>query len=164
MRRVAHAFHAAGDDEVGIAGLDRLGREHDPLEPGAAHLVHGEGGDGIGESGEERRLPGRRLAHPGLHHVPHDDFIDLCGLHVGPPDRLGNGDGPELRRRNVGQLAEELPDRGANGREKEGIHDGFTAEGAEIADKPLHYSISAISAPSAVNAALCPGRSSSPRT
>ena len=46
--RLAHAFHAAGDDQVGVAGPDGLGRQHDRLEARAAHLVDREGGDGVG--------------------------------------------------------------------------------------------------------------------
>ena len=70
MRRPAHALHAAGQDQVGIAGPNRLGREHDRLEPGAAHLVDGVGRDGLGQPGVEGRLPGRVLADPACSTCP----------------------------------------------------------------------------------------------
>ena len=39
-RRIAHAFHAAGQDDVGVARFDSLRAEHGGFEAGAAHLVH----------------------------------------------------------------------------------------------------------------------------
>ena len=47
--RPAHALHAAGQDQVGVAGADGLGRQHDRLEAGAAHLVHRHRRDGVGQ-------------------------------------------------------------------------------------------------------------------
>ncbi len=73
--RLAHAFHAAGDDDLGFAGADRLGCEHDRLQAGAADFVHGVRGYGIGQPSEQCRLAGRVLADAGLHDVAHDDFV-----------------------------------------------------------------------------------------
>ena len=39
--RLGHVLHAAGDDDVGVAHRDALGRQHDGLEPRAADLVQG---------------------------------------------------------------------------------------------------------------------------
>ena len=51
VRRVAHALLTAGDDDLRVAGLDGLRRQHDGLEPRAAHLVDGDA---------RRRWTGRR--------------------------------------------------------------------------------------------------------
>ena len=40
---VAHAFHAAGDDDFGAACKKQIVRQHDGLHAGAAHLVDGDG-------------------------------------------------------------------------------------------------------------------------
>ena len=108
---LAHAFHAAGQDDLGIAGANGLGREHDGLEAGAAHLVDGEGGDGVGQPSLERRLPGRVLADARLQHLADDHLIDQPGRHLGPPQGLGQDRGRELRGRQLRQPAEILADR-----------------------------------------------------
>src|SRR5205814_4579150 len=48
VRGAAHALLPAGDDEVGVAGADRLGRQHHCLEAAAAHLVDRHRGDAVG--------------------------------------------------------------------------------------------------------------------
>jgi len=48
IRRIAHALHAPGHHDIGIADHDRLRRQHHRLQAGAAHLVDGHAGDVIG--------------------------------------------------------------------------------------------------------------------
>src|SRR3546814_6516994 len=43
VRRIGHRLHAAGDHDIGRAGLDQVVAEHDRLHAGAAHLVDGGG-------------------------------------------------------------------------------------------------------------------------
>src|SRR5437867_4923022 len=58
VRSVGHRLLAPGDDTLGVARLDRLGREHHRLEPGTADLVDGERGNRGWEPSRDERLPG----------------------------------------------------------------------------------------------------------
>src|SRR5450756_1674768 len=87
----------AGDAQVIVAGLDRLGREHHRLEAGSANLVDGDCGYGRGKPGLESCLARGRLARPALDDVSHDDFLDVFGRNLGPLERLADGDGTEFR-------------------------------------------------------------------
>src|SRR5262249_21743033 len=117
----AHALDAAGDDEVGVAGADRLGGEHDRLEAGAADLVDGEGGDGVGQSRLEGGLARRVLAEPRLEDVADDDLVDAVRRGAGPFECFADGDGAELRGRHLAEGAEILADGRADGGEDQGI-------------------------------------------
>ena len=79
IRGPAHAFHAARQDHVGITGADRLRRQHDRFQAGAADLVDGERGNGVGQPRLERGLTSGVLAEPRLQDAAHDDFIDGIG-------------------------------------------------------------------------------------
>ncbi len=57
----AHVFHAAGNDDVGIAAADRLGTEVQRLEARATDLVQGHRGYCMGQPGQNRRLARRVL-------------------------------------------------------------------------------------------------------
>ena len=94
VRRPAHALHAAGRDQFGVAGPDRLGGEHDRLQPGAAHLVDRERRDRVRQPGQEGRLPGRVLPEAGLQDVAEDDFVDLLRRRLGPLQRRLERDRP----------------------------------------------------------------------
>jgi len=59
--RVAHALHAAGDDDPGGAGIDDVMRQHRGLHAGAADLVDGGGAGRIRQFGAARGLPRRSL-------------------------------------------------------------------------------------------------------
>jgi hypothetical protein len=71
-----HALHAAGDDDVGGPGLQRIMGHGGGLEARAAHLVDGGGLDVLAEAGAERRLAGRSLAEAGGQDAAHEDLID----------------------------------------------------------------------------------------
>ena len=75
----AHALHAAGDDDLGVAGADRLVGQHDGFQPRATHLVHARRGHGRRQSGGQGGLPGRCLPNAGRQNVPQNHFVD-------PPD------------------------------------------------------------------------------
>ena len=76
VRPLVHVLHAAGDDDLGIAGAN-LGRgEHDRLQAGAAHAVDRRGAGRVGEAALERRLARRRLADTGLEHLAHEHVVD----------------------------------------------------------------------------------------
>jgi hypothetical protein len=63
------------------------------------------------------------LPQARLHDIAHHDIFNLLGPHVRALDRLGDRDPAELGRGNLGQPAEELPDRRANGGENEGFNE-----------------------------------------
>ena len=65
VRCVAHAFHAASDNDIGAAGEQLIvGHDH-RLHARAAHLVHRGAGGGAGQSGAQCRLPCRCLPLAG---------------------------------------------------------------------------------------------------
>ena len=59
---VRHVFHAARDDDIGIAGLDNLRGQRDGLHTGGAYLVDGDGVGFLGQPGVEACLPAGILA------------------------------------------------------------------------------------------------------
>ncbi|MDT4818636.1 hypothetical protein FQZ97_517340 [compost metagenome] len=62
VRGEAHVLLAAGDDHPGVAAADRLGRQVQGLEAGAADLVQGHGRHRMGQAGEEGGLACRVLS------------------------------------------------------------------------------------------------------
>src|SRR3546814_3109151 len=56
IRRVAHAFHAAGDDHVGAACRERVMCHHHGLHARAADFVDGRADDAVGQAGAARSL------------------------------------------------------------------------------------------------------------
>ncbi len=74
--RVAHALHAAGDDDFGAAGEEQIVREHDGLHAGAAHFVDGDCAGGGGQACAESGLARGRLAEAGGKHAAEEDFVD----------------------------------------------------------------------------------------
>ena len=115
MGRVRHRLHPAGDDALLVARPDRLGGEHDRLEPRAAHLVDRDRRDRARKSRMDRRLACGRLPHPTLEHVAHDHFLDLPGVDGGAAHGLADHEGAELRRPERRETAEVLADRRADG-------------------------------------------------
>ena len=75
---VGHRFHAAGDDDGTVFGLDRLRRECDCFQSGAANLVDGHGTYLRRQSAEDCGLARGILSQSGGDHVAHDAFVDLC--------------------------------------------------------------------------------------
>ena len=62
VRRLAHAFLAAGDDDPGAAELDLLGAERDRAQARTAELVHAPGRRFNRNAGCNRGLTSRVLA------------------------------------------------------------------------------------------------------
>ena len=62
---VGHALHAAGDDDLGGAGGQRVVRHDRRLHARAAHLVDGGRLHRLGQARAQRRLARRRLAEAG---------------------------------------------------------------------------------------------------
>ena len=72
VRRVGHRLHAAGDDDVGLAGGDHLVGEVDGVEPGQAHLVDVDRRHAHRDAGLDGGLAARHLALAGHQHLAHD--------------------------------------------------------------------------------------------
>ncbi len=115
--RHVHALHAAGHDEVGVAGTNGRCAHHHRLQPGAADLVDGRGADALRQAGPQGSLAGRRLADARLEDLAHDRLVDILR---GDPSALhggADGSGAQLDGRRGGQPATELADRRPGGGE-----------------------------------------------
>ena len=115
--RAVHRFHAAGDRDLGVAGPDLGGGQHDRLESRAADPVDGRRRGRVGEAGLEHGLARRGLADTGLEDLAHQHLVDDRGrwIEAGALDGRPDRDATELRRRDRGQRAAELADRRARG-------------------------------------------------
>jgi hypothetical protein len=76
VRRGAHVFHAASNDNVGIAAFDCLRGQVRGLEAAAAHLADDKRRHHIGQAGLDDCLARRVLAVAGGEHLAQDDFVD----------------------------------------------------------------------------------------
>ena len=143
--------------KLGVAGPNRLGREHDRLQAGAAHLVDGVGRDGVGQPGLERRLPRRVLADAGLQDVAHDDFVDLAAAStLARLSASRTTTAPSCGAASVGQVAEELADGRTGGRQNDGIGHGKPRLGlAGGWWRPMNSTGGARLGPSRATARLC---------
>jgi len=83
VRGVRHALHAAGDHDVGLAGLDHLVGEVDRVQAREAHLVDVHGRDVHRDAGLRRGLAGRHLALAGHQHLAHYHVLNFFRLHPG---------------------------------------------------------------------------------
>ena len=99
MRRQRHRFLAAGDDDVGVAIGDLLHAERHRAQARAAELVEPPGGRLLRHAGRHRRLAGRVLALAGGQDLAQDDLVHLAGVDLGALQRLLDGDGAEVVRR-----------------------------------------------------------------
>ena len=115
VRRLAHALLAAGYDDLGIAGLDRLAGHRDGAQARAANLVDGQRRLFLRHAGGHRGLPGRVLAGIGGQHLAHDHVVDVRAGDVRAFHRRRDGDSAEIGGRHLGEGAAEGADRGAGG-------------------------------------------------
>src|SRR4029078_5379508 len=115
MRRHAHGFLAAGDDDFGIAVEQRLIAERDGAQAGTAELVDAPGRAFHRNAGGDRGLAGRVLTLRRGQYLPHDDFGNAAGLDAAPLQCCLDGDGAEVVGRGGGERAVETADRGAGG-------------------------------------------------
>jgi hypothetical protein len=82
VRRVGHRLHAAGHDDLDLAGADELVGQRDRVEAGQAHLVDR-------ERGHAHRMPAPIAAWragicpaPAWSTWPHDHVLHLVGSHA----------------------------------------------------------------------------------
>ena len=104
VRRLAHALHAAGEDDLGFAELDVLRAGDRRLDAGAAQPVHRQRRHTDRQPGLERDMA-RAVDGIGarLQHVAEDHVIDPARLDARPLERAVGGNGAELERRDVAQ-------------------------------------------------------------
>ncbi len=81
--RQAHVFLTASDDHFGVAAANRLRRQVQRLETGAADLVQRERWHRVGKARLDRSLARGVLAGAGGEDLPEDDFIDFGGIQPG---------------------------------------------------------------------------------
>ena len=116
VRRVRHRLHAAGDDDLDVAGADHRVGDLDRADRGGADLVHRVGRDVDRDPGADRRLARRSLSGAGLQHLAHDHVVDLAALEADALEARADRDRAELGRGIRGEaaveLAERRPDRG----------------------------------------------------
>ena len=111
VRGAAHRLHAAGDDDLGVAGRDHLVGEVDGVEPREADLVHRRGRHRHRDARLGRRLPGGDLALAGLEDLAHQHVVDLLGGEAGAAEGFGDGEPAQLLGAEPRQHAGQLPDR-----------------------------------------------------
>ncbi len=117
----AHAFLAAGDDDLGVAALDRLRREVGRLQARAAHLADDEGRHAVGQSRLDDGLARRVLAGAGGEHLAEDHLVDALGGDARAlQQRLDDG-GAQVRGGNLGERPAELADCRARGSDDDHI-------------------------------------------
>ncbi len=113
VRRVGHGFHATGDDDVGLTGLDVEVGEVDRVETGQAHLVDGGRGHRHRDAGLGRGLASGHLTGTAQQHLTHEHVVDLLGGQSGALERSADGDGSEIGGLESGEGAGELADGSA---------------------------------------------------
>ena len=114
VRGVRHAFHAAGDNHIGIAGANGLGSQINRLKSGTADLVDGVCRYCRRQAGADGSLPGRILAQTGLEDVAEDDFVDSRRIDFRPAERFPDHDRTQFRRGQGGQRTVETADSGSD--------------------------------------------------
>ena len=90
-RRTAHVLHAAGHDDLRVAGANRLVGQHHGLQSRAAHLVDRQRRDVSGKSGKQRRLPRGAWPKPAASTLPMITSSTASAGKPGAADRLGHG-------------------------------------------------------------------------
>ena len=114
VRRYTHVLLTAGDDDVGVAALDRLGRQMDRLEAAAAQLVDRHRRAFLRNPGFHRRLARRVLTGTGGQYLPHDDFVDLAGIDIVTLEQRLDYDCAQLARGSSRQRSAKRADWGSD--------------------------------------------------
>ena len=110
-----HAFLPTRNHDVGVARTDRLSRQGDSAQAGAAQLVDADGGPLDRDARIDGGLPRRVLALACAQHLAQDHFVHFLwrdtGLRQGGEDRLTT----QFMRRGRSESAHEAADCGALG-------------------------------------------------
>ena len=115
VRRVGHALHAAGDDDVGAAGQQHVVREASSPACRAAHLRQRDGAGRQRQAGLERAWRAGAWPWPAIRQLPNSTSFDRVAgrrRRARPrPDR----DRAEVAGRQRGKIALEAAHRRAGG-------------------------------------------------
>ena len=121
VRRLAHRFLAAGDDDVAVAVGDRLIAERDRAQAGAAQHVDLPGRRLHRNAGADRGLPAGILAFARRQDLAHDHFGDVLALDPGAIQRRLDRDLSELVRWQRRQRPVERADGGTGGTDNDDV-------------------------------------------
>ena len=132
-RRAGHRLDAAGDDEVGVAGADRLRGHGDRRHARRAEPVHGDAGHLVGQPGEQHRhARDVAVVLARLVGAAEDDLVDraeLTGLvEPGAPHEFADDERGEVVGSHARERAAVAPDRGAHSADEIGLCHGFTPD------------------------------------
>jgi hypothetical protein len=120
IRGLGHGLHAAGNHDVGVAGVDHQVGEVDGIESGQADLVDGRCSHTHWDPGEVGGLAGSDLPSAGLDDLAHKDVVDLVRSHPGPLEGGGDGEATQLSGGKATERARQLADRGAGSCDDDG--------------------------------------------
>jgi hypothetical protein len=118
VRCPAHAFHPAGNENLGVCGANGLGRKHNRLESGTTGLVDCDGSYRVWQTGLQGRLARRVLSLTSLKDKAHKHFFHLVWFYCSPPHRLCNSDCSQLGGRQFSQATLEFANWSAGCGEK----------------------------------------------
>ena len=129
VRRVGHAFHAAGNHHINAAGQQRVMGKHRRLHARAAHFVEGGAAGGLVQPGAKRGLACRGLAEAGRQYTAEQHFIHGIAGDAGTLDGGANRRGAQLRRGQAFEIALEPAHGGACGADN---YDGITHDASSL--------------------------------
>jgi hypothetical protein len=118
VRRVGHAFHAAGDQDLGALGLQHVVREHHRAHPEPHIFDSVTAPVDCGRPAPSTGLARRRLALAGHQAVAHQHLVDRIAGHAGALDRGLDRDGAELVRGERAEVAEQARRSGCGRRKR----------------------------------------------
>ena len=98
-------LHAAGDDDVGIAGAIASSPMITVCMPDPQTLLTVVACDRLGQAGLDRRLARRGLAEAGGKHAAHVDAVDVLAADARALDRRLDRGRAEVGRRGLGERA-----------------------------------------------------------
>ena len=116
IRGLGHRLHAAGHDDLDLAGADELVGQGDRIEAGQAHLIDGDGRHLLRDATFDGRLTGCDLARAGLQDLAHDHVVDVFALDAGTLEGRADGVSSEGHSRHVFECPRELANRRARTR------------------------------------------------
>ncbi len=105
VRRVGHAFHAAGHHHFGAAGDEHVMGEDRRFHARATHLVERGAAGRLVEAGTQRGLTRRCLAQAGGEHATEQHFFNRVGCDAGTLHGGLDGGGTQLRGAEAFQFA-----------------------------------------------------------
>jgi hypothetical protein len=114
--RVGHRLGAAGQDEVGLPGLDHGRPVHNRHHAGGTHHVYGVAVDAVGNSCLERGLTRHQLSLSGPKHIAENVQIESAPVDVGTVERRPHDRRGKVDRRMGFEGPAEAPNRGSHGR------------------------------------------------